>query len=277
MKRLLPVVLLAALTSPLGAQELLSRAETRKVDGNGPFTVDATFAVGELVVRPASGRHYRVAMDYADVFDPTIRFDPTGRRLTVKLDRENSFHGDDLEDLDQRLSLDLPRDVPLDLSLTFGALEAEIELGGLTLRSGKIRTGASETTVSFSRATRGVCERLDFDVGAAEFEARQLGNSGCRRISLTGAVGEMTLDFSGDHWAEETRLFIKVGLGEVRIRIPESVGIRLDANRFLASVSRAGLVKDGSAFVSPGFDRAEIKLLIEVDAALGSVEIERIR
>lgn len=277
MKRLLLTILLATLAHPLSAQELLSRVETRKVDGNGLFTVNVSFAVGKLLVRPASGRLYRVALDYADVFDPTIRFDPAGRSLSIKLDGEGSLHGEDLEDLDQRLSLDLPRNVPLDLTLEFGALEADIDLGELMLRTGKIRAGASHTTVSFSGATRGVCERLDFEVGAAEFAVKQLGNSGCRQISLKGAVGEMTLDFSGDHWAEETRLFIKVGLGEVRIRIPESVGIRLDANRFLASVSRAGLVKDGSAFVSPGFDRAETKLFIEVDAALGSVEIERIR
>lgn len=277
MKRLLLTILLAAMARPLSAQELLSRVETRKVDGNGLFTVDVSFAVGELVVRPASGRLYRVSMDYADVFDPTIRFDPAGRSLTIKLDGEGHLNGEDLEDLDQRLSLDLPRNVPLDLTMAFGALEADIDLGELMLRTGKIRAGASHTTVSFSGATRGVCERLDFEVGAAEFDVQQLGNSGCRNISLKGAVGEMTLDFSGDHWADETRLFIKVGLGEVRLRIPESVGIRLEANRFLASVSRAGLVKQGSAFVSPGYDQANTKLIIEVDAALGSVEIERFR
>jgi len=268
---------LAAVAHPLGAQELLNRVETRKLDGNGLFTVHASFAVGDLVVRPANGRLYRVSMDYADVFDPTIRFDPAGRSLTIKLDGEGNLNGKDLEDLDQRLSLDLPRDVPLDLTMEFGALEADIDLGELMLRAGKIRAGASHTTVFFSSATRGVCERLDFEVGAAEFDALQLGNSGCREISLKGAVGEMTLDFSGERLAKETRLFIKVGLGEVRLRIPEAAGIRLEANRFLASVSRAGLVKQGSAFVSPGYDGAKAKLIIEVDAALGSVEIERFR
>ncbi|MDH4045588.1 MAG: cell wall-active antibiotics response protein [Gemmatimonadota bacterium] len=277
MKRVFLTILLAAMAHPLSAQELLSRVETRKVDGNGLFKVDVSFAVGELLVRPADGRLYRVAMDYADVFDPTIRFDPAGRSLSIKLDGEGGLHGEDLEDLGQRLSLDLPRNVPLDLTLEFGALEADIDLGELMLRTGKIRAGASHTTVSFSGATRGVCERLDFEVGAAEFEALQLGNSGCREISLKGAVGEMTLDFSGERLASETRLFIKVGLGEVRLRIPEAVGILLNADRFLASVSRAGLVKQGSAFVSPGYDGAKAKLIIEVDAALGSVEIERFR
>jgi hypothetical protein len=55
------------------------------------------------------------------------------------------------------------------------------------------------------------------------------------------------------------------------------VGVRLTADQFLASVSRAGLVKQGGSYVSPGFDQAQTKLVIDVTAALGNVEIERVR
>jgi len=206
-----------------------------------------------------------------------VRYDASAGALTIKLDGKSDVHLDKTDHLDQTLDLALPRDVPLDLSLTFGALEADLELGDLMLRSAEIKTGASDATVTFSEPTRGPCERLTFNVGAAQFEARQLGNSGCQSISLTGAVGDMELDFSGSALRPDTKLFVKVGLGQVRLRIPEAVGIRLDTDRFLASVDRAGLVKQGNAYVSPGFDRATTKLNIEIDAALGSVEIERTR
>jgi hypothetical protein len=42
-------------------------------------------------------------------------------------------------------------------------------------------------------------------------------------------------------------------------------------------VDQNGLVKQGAFLVSPGFERADAKLLIDVGAALGSVEIDRIR
>ena len=51
---------------------------------------------------------------------------------------------------------------------------------------------------------------------AAEFDAVALGNSGCRTIEVQGAIGEMSLDFSGERWAGERRLIVKVGLGDVR-------------------------------------------------------------
>lgn len=280
MKRALvaAAALACAVAAPLAAQTYRTTVETRRV--SGPFTVDLTFAVGALFVRPADdGQHYRLAMTYAeDLFEPTVRFSDERSRLTVKLEGDNvRLDGNDFDASDQELDLALPRDVPLELDLSFGAIEAQIELGGLTLRQATVKTGASETTVSFASPTQGACERLTFQVGAAEFEALQLGNSGCRTVSLEGAVGEMHLDFSGERWTGETRLFIKVGLGTVRISVPEEVGVRLKADRFLASVDQNGLVKQGAFLVSPGFERADAKLLIDVGAAFGSVEIDRIR
>ena len=272
-------LLALALPAALPAQSYRTTVETRRVAAERPLRVDLTYAVGELLVHPAeASRTYRVGLTYAEeLFSPQIRYDASAGSLTIKLEGKGNVDLDKTDELDQTLDLALPPDVPLDLALTFGALEADLELGDLTLRSAVIQTGASDAVVRFSRPARGACDSLAFNVGAAQFEAHQLGNSGCKVITLTGAVGDMELDLSGHRLETVTRLVVKVGLGQVRLRIPEAVGIRLDSDRFLASVDRAGLVKQGSAYVSPGYDRAETKLTIEVDAALGSVEIERTR
>jgi hypothetical protein len=270
---------LVAFPVALPAQTYRTTVETRRVAADRAFRVDVTYGVGELVVHPGdAARTYRVGLTYAeDLFDPQVRYDPSANALTIKLAGEGEVNLDDNAHIEQVLDLALPPDVPLDLTLAFGALEADLDLGGLTLRSAEIKTGASETAVTFSRPARGACDRLAFNVGAAQFEATQLGNSGCRVISLSGAVGDMEMDFSGGHLAPETQVNVKVGLGEVRLRIPEHVGIRLESDRFLASVDRAGLVKQGSAYVSPDYDRATTKIMLDIDAALGSVEIERTR
>jgi hypothetical protein len=269
---------LTGVSTALSAQSYRTVVESRRLDGSGPLTVNVTFGVGELIVRPADGRQlYRMALTYAeDAFQPDVRFDADSRTLSIGMKGEQ-HRNLDLDGSEQVLDLALAREVPLDLLLTFGALEATVELGDLTLRSGTIKTGASETTVNFASPNRGTCDHLDFEVGAAEFKALGLANSRCATISLKGAVGEMLLDFSGEVLAAETRVFVKVGMGEVRLRLPEAVGVRLTADQFLASVSRAGLVKQGGSYVSPGFDQAQTKLVIDVTAALGNVEIERVR
>lgn len=272
------VVLAGVAYAPLAAQSYRTTVETRRVSGS--LSVELAFAVGDLFVRPAEDGHsYRLALTYLeDVFAPTVRFDADRGHLAVRLEGEKSdLDLDDIDASDQQLDLALPRGVPLDLDLSFGAIEAEIELGGLALRSAQIRTGASETTLSFAEPTQGSCERLEFAVGAAEFEALQLGNAGCGTVSLEGAVGEMHLDFTGRLWTGETRLAIKVGLGEVRITVPEEVGIRMNTSRFLASVRQAGLIRHGPYLESPGFDDADTRLVVDVDAALGSIVIDRVR
>jgi len=279
MTRALAGAMLAAMTwvAPVSAQTYRTVTETRRVAGNRPLAVDASFTAGDLVIAPADGRlTYRVAMTYLeDVFQPTIRFDENAGTLAIKMGGNGDVHVGDQDRLKQVFDVGLPRDVPLDLALSFGAVQATVELGELTIRSATIKTGASETTVAFSKPTRGSCERLELNVGAAQFEALKLGNSGCRMVTLQGAVGEMVLDFSGDRLAGETHLSVKVGLGEVRLRIPQSVGIRMNTDRFLATLEHAGLVKRGSAFFSPGYENASAKLIVDVNAALGSVEIER--
>lgn len=279
MTRVLAAALGLLAAAPLSAQSYKSVVETRRVAESGPLSIELTFAVGELLIRPGdNGRTYRLAMTYAeDLFTPQVGFDAGRNRLTVELDGNDRFGSGDIDASDQRLDLALPRDVPLDLDVTFGALEADIELGDVNLRSAEFSTGASEATISFARPNRGPCRSLQFAVGAAEFEALHLGNARCRSIEFKGGVGEVVLDFSGAQPVERTNLSVTVGLGEVTIRVPASTGIRLEADRFLASVDHEGLVKRGSHLESPGYDDAGAKLNIEVRAVLGSIRIERIR
>jgi hypothetical protein len=276
---LLALAALAVASQGAAAQTYQTLTESRRVDAGSPLSVDVTFAAGRLALRPSEGKDmYRVGLKYIEnVFDPTVEYDPVGHSLAVKVEGHGHQNLKDSDTWKQQLDLDLPRDVPLDLTMTFGAVKGDLDLGGLTLRSASIKTGASETSVAFSSPTHGSCNSLEFEVGAAQFEAQQLGNSGCRFVSLQGAVGQMTLDFSGDTpWKGEMHAAVKVGLGDVTLRIPESVGIRVDATRFLASFDKSHLVKRGSAYYSPNYDSASAKLVIDLDAALGNVDIERI-
>ena len=276
---LLALAALAVGAQSVAAQTYQTITESRRVDASKPLAVDVTFAAGRLALRPAEGTDmYRVGLKYIEnVFDPTIQYDPAGHSLAIKVEGHGHTDLKNSDTWKQQLDLDLPRDVPLDLTMEFGAVKGDMDLGGLTLRSASIKTGASETSIGFSSPTRGSCNRLEFEVGAAQFEAEQLGNSGCRFVSLTGAIGKMVLDFDGDAlWKGEMHAAIKVGLGEVTLRIPESVGIRLDATRFLAAFDKAHLEKRGSAYFSPNYDSASAKLIIDLNATLGSIDIERI-
>jgi predicted membrane protein len=86
-------------------------------------------------------------------------------------------------------------------------------------------------------------------------------------------MGKVTLDFSGA-WTSSTTAEIKMAVGELTLRLPRQVGVRLTLDRFLSSFDPAGLVRAGTAFQSPGYDRADRKLEIAVTTAVGGVRVE---
>ena len=65
-----------------------------------------------------------------------------------------------------------------------------------------------------------------------------------------------------------------MAVGELTLRLPRKVGVRLTLDRFLASFDPAGLVRTGNAFKSPGYDQADRTLDIDVTTAVGGVKVE---
>jgi hypothetical protein len=274
----------AALPPAATAQQHSYRTmvESRKVDRSDVVQVNVDFALGRFRLAPAgNGQLYRVGLTYLeDQFEPDVSYDAGSGSLEVSLsgERDRSVSFKDLDDIRQRLDLQLSPDVPMHVDLEFGAVEADIELGGLTLQTASLETGASQTTVRFSTPNRAACEDLSVEVGAAEFRMIGLGNSRCRQVDVSGGVAEITLDFSGE-WTSgsEMHLSTEFGLGDVHFRVPENVGVQINVDRFLVSLNLDGFAKQGSSYYSQGWDRAAARIIVELNGALGSVEVEWIR
>jgi hypothetical protein len=158
------------------------------------------------------------------------------------------------------------------LSLKFGAAEANLELGGLRIREASISTGASQTLLTFSQPNPEVCESLVLEVGAAQFRATGLANLNAERLRVSGGVGEVTLDFTGE-WRTDLAADIEMGLGALTLRVPRGVGVRVHKGGLLAGFDSEGLIKRGDAYFSEDWEDADRRLTVNVDAALGSIRM----
>jgi predicted membrane protein len=86
------------------------------------------------------------------------------------------------------------------------------------------------------------------------------------------------LDLTGDWTAGSTsQVDIAVGLGSVTLRLPESVGVEADVERFLVNFDRSGLLRRGANYYSANWDTAQTKLRINVKAAMGDIEVEWVK
>jgi len=278
----LPIVavLLATVAEVSFAQDYRTTSGSRQRRGETELRANIEFAVGELRIAPgAAGTLYRYELMYdAEHFDPIASYNPETHRLRVGVDGRG--HGDIRyreREWKQRLELELNPATPLSLDLTFGAGTADIELGGLWLTDVGIKGGASETTIRVSQPNRGTCRRFTLEVGAIDLKTEKLGNARCERIELKGAAGSVVLDLTGQ-WAEGTsQVDIAIGLGSVTLRLPETVGVEADVERFLVNFDRSGLLRRGPNYYSANWDTATTKLRINVQAALGDIDVEWVK
>lgn len=259
----------AALATPAAAQDWRSITTFRQLADEEMLRVDVEYGAGRFEVGPGPGNLlYRANLRYdADVFRPITSYGNGRLRLGFE---GGSIRGRNLKA--GHLQLLLGQRVPLDLSLKFGAAEADLELGGLRIREAQISTGASRTDVAFSQPNPEVCRSLRLEVGAAQFQARGIGNLNAERMTVSGGVGEVTLDFTG-RWRTNLTADIDMGLGALNIRVPRGLGVRVRKSGILASFDSQGLVKRGDVYFSEDWDRADHRLTINIDAALGAIRL----
>jgi len=268
----LAVAFLLLMPSVVNAQSWRTVTLSRQVSGEKNLDVQIKYGAGRFTVHPApDGLLYRMHLRYdEDSFKPKIDF--SGHRL--RLGVEDVGHSVHLGDKDSggEMQVTLARNVPMDLDLQFGAVRAELDLGGMDLTDLSLSTGASKSVVDISEPNRAKMRSASFDVGAAEFTVRHLGNLNAQRIDISTGVGAVTLGFDG-RWQQDASVSISMGLGSMELRFPEGLGVSLRKDSFLTSLDSQGLVKKGDTYYSLDWDHADRKIDIDLDAAFGSVKV----
>ncbi len=253
-------------------QEWRTVAMSRQVEDERSLDVEVRYGAGRFSLALAeAGTLYRMQIRYdEDAFEPVAEYRGStlvlgtatvGRRIRLGQDEAGG-----------EMELGLTHEIPVDLTLELGAVKAEIDLGGLRLTGLDIETGASQTRLEVSEPNEEAMTEASFEVGAAEFTARRLGNLNAARIEVDAGVGDIELDFTGE-WQRDARVTVDMGLGALTLRFPRGLGVRLSQDTFLTLLDSEGLVKRGDAYYSLDYDEAEYQVTVDVDAAFGSIRV----
>jgi hypothetical protein len=271
---------IAAAAPPASAQTWRTVTSARQTHGERELTVDVQYGVGRFSLAPGpAGTLYRMEMRYDEErFTPVRAYDPASGVLRLGV-RGRHGRGARITIGDRRRSgppptfdLALSPDIPLSLTLELGAVESDVELGGLALRSLTYRTGASESSVRFSQPNPVACGELAMEAGAAQLHVTGIANANCQRVRFQGGVGEVTLDFSGE-WRQSMDADVDVSIGSLNLRLPRDVGVMIRLSRFLASFESAGFVKRGRTYYSSNYESARHRLTLDINATIGGVDV----
>ena len=290
----------ALVPTPAQSQEWRDFRAARQATGFASLDAEIVYGVGRLTVtRSARPFLYDVHMRYdrerfapvrvwsAETEQGKLRIALTSTDQEGEDDGHVRVHLDDFDfdlnlndlkragDSEGRLALELHPGIPTDLRIRAGAADNHLDLGGLSLTSLDVTTGASRTRLSFDEANLTRMGQMKLRAGAAEFQAEKLGNARFDELLFEGGVGDVTLDFTGV-WETNATASIHMKLGSLKLRLPADLGVRINRKSFFLSFEAEGFTKIDDAYETTNWDTAAARIEIDLDAAVGSVSVERL-
>ncbi len=250
-----------------------------------PLHVEISHTSGRVEVAPAAGG---TLYDVRARYDPAVvrttsQFDDATHTLTVATtpadgSRLFGIHmggvSDEAAPTRNTLAVALPPAEDVHLSVHLRAGEGELDVGGLTLSDLELSNWGSALELRFGAPNRTTMRRLVVSSTMASVDATGLANAHVEAIHATVTAGGLDLDFGPVPWTADVNMHLRVLLGGVDIRLPESVGVRLIANTRAASID--GLIKrDAHTWTSSNWETAERKLTIDARVTGGGISIER--
>ena len=180
------------------------RHETESIarDQSDRVRVDLEMGAGNLRIRPGEGSLLRADFTYnIPSWKPQIRYTSAAGHgdLSVRQPQSSRAH---LGNTEYEWDLDLNREVPIELSLRFGAGEARLDLGELALRDVDVEMGVGKMDMDLRGEPR------------KSYDVRIRGGVGEAIVRLPANVG-IAADVHG-------------GLGEI-----QADGFRRDGNRYI--------------------------------------------
>ncbi len=254
--------------------------EQVKIEADNAKTVEVMieFGAGEITIN---------ADDIDDVLRGEITYEPKVvdifheyevkggvGKLYLESDHKDGF---DIDTEENDWNLTLSTKYPMSLEMEIGACEAEMDLGGLQLESFKFEVGAASSIIEFSKPNPTRLDEINIEAGACSLEMINFGNANFKYFGFEGGVGSFELDLRGKY-SGYSRVDIEIGVGSMEIILPDDIPVRVetDGAGWLSSIDfhRTDLDEvDDDVYESDDYEDADIRLLVEIDVGLGSVDI----
>jgi hypothetical protein len=161
---------------------------------------------------------------------------------------------------------------PIDLTLSTGAYEGELDLGGLSITNLSISDGASKATVRFDSLNPVEMEQFSYKTGASNVELYGLGNANVKELYFDSGVGSYTLDFSGDV-QHDISARVQTGMSDITIVIPEGVRARITVSGGLSNVDANGTWTISGNTYECGSEGPLIT--VNLDMAVGNLQLKQ--
>jgi len=263
---------------PLTQIEPKDDVQTLDVAGAAQLQVIARVLKGDLTVQGIKGTVLKVQTRYnVAEWEPKLTSVTQPESLQVKIQQGLGQELPLGAESDRYLylsTLELPRDVPLSLTLDQGVGKSVLTLGGLSLTSLGVTLGQADLNLTFDSINPVPMSTLRLTSGSGKAYLSGLGNANFDRLNIIGGAGSLDADFSGA-WSRSALADIKAGVGKITLRFPAKIGVRVVlTSSSVTSIEAVGFSKKGeNEYVNAAYGQAPITLTVNLTAGVGMISL----
>ncbi len=259
--------------------EMVSMSRTQTMVGEKSLESNIRFDIGSLEIagEPTAVSLYSFYLEYDKAgYTPDIQYNSalggTEGRFSFSLQSTHRL-GIRRERQTNRLRLAFTNSIPLNLKVTTGVGDARLSLSGMRISRIDFESGVGGAKMSSYEPNPIPCEYVKLKNGVGAIDAIGLGNLNFRELEFEGGVGGANLDFTGK-WKQNADIRIQVGVGGVNVRMPREIGVRVEAQKhFLSGLQLEGFIKRDSYYYSENYEKAAIRVSVEVATGIGGLKI----
>ncbi len=218
-------------------------------DGAASAIISVHMVAGELRITGDGREVLEGEVRYSDPdWKPSLYSSINNERIYVKLRMPRQGHDLSMDDDDEnKWTLALNPDLPVDLILNLGAGKADIDLAGLPLRSLNLRLGAGEFTIDLS-------------------------NTSLPMLLLNAGVGQVTIRLGGE-WKNGLKAKMNCGIGELNLYFPDDIPAFVRTSGILGEVNRQGFRREGQNFILEPEGTKGPVLKVLINGGIGQVNL----
>ncbi len=256
---------------------------SRPSAGRRPLAVRADLPAGKMEASVGNPENlYDARLSYCrDHFRPWSRFEPDGIRaglpgwslLEIAALPLEPDAGPGAREEPNLLSLLLRPGVPLDLRLSVGRGEMDLDLTALGVARLTVHGGSGRTAIRFRAGNSAEMERLRFVGGGGPADLKGLGWGRVRSLEFHGGAGRSVLDWSGAG-PSESAAFLDPGTGSVSLLFPADLGVTLSGKGIRPDTDFPGFRSQGGVWVSTNLESAGRRLTLVLDPGEGEIDFE---
>ncbi len=252
--------------------ELREMEEIVPASGEDSVDVSILFGAGELELGAGDEDELLAArfVYNVDEWEPEVTYDDG--ELSIRQGSGGGIPAGEFGNMRNEWSLAFSPEIPLDMDVKVGAGDVTLDFTSLQLTELDVDMGAGDLEIRFDEPNRAEMGRMTLDSGAAKLGVFGIGNAGPERVRVQCGAGEITLDFTGE-WPGSADVTITTGVGQVTLRLPKEVGVRVENRGGITTVEASGFKRLGDAYVNDAFGETETELRIEITAGVGNIEL----